>query len=137
MRIYLVAIAGLAISACTASERPARAQEAVVPAGDPVSCIETNRIRNTNVIDDQTIDFHMNNGDILRNTLPNRCPSLGFEKSFAYKTSIARLCNVDIITVLYSGGGVRRGASCGLGEFQPIKKAETKTETGTESSDAP
>jgi hypothetical protein len=32
------------------------------------------------------------------------------------------LCNVDIITV-FSSPPVMRGASCGLGEFQPVTGA--------------
>jgi hypothetical protein len=34
---------------------------------------------------------------------------------------LSRLCSVDIITVLHSGGGGQRGASCGLGAFQPVE----------------
>lgn len=124
MKLFMAAtIAALGLAACNAKE-PADARPAMVPVGEPVACIDTIRIRSTNVIDDQTIDFHMAGGDILRNTLPNRCPSLGFQKSFAYKTSLPRLCSVDIITVIDTAGGVSRGASCGLGQFQPVKKAE-------------
>jgi hypothetical protein len=95
----------------------------LVPAGKPVSCIQSTNIRNTNVRDDKTIDFIVGN-KVYRNTLPNSCPSLGFEKRFLYKTSISQLCSVDIITVLYSGApGLQRGASCGLGQFQPMVKA--------------
>ena len=69
--------------------------------------------------DDQTIDFNMLCGDTYRNTLPNRCPSLGFEERFAYNSTTGQLCSVDVITVLYSDG--QRGAGCGLGSFLPVK----------------
>lgn len=89
----------------------------------PLGCVQISRIRNTIVRDDSTIDFIMNNGDVYRNTLPNSCPSLGFEERFAYKTSISQLCSVDIITVLSTAGtGLMRGASCGLGKFQKMEK---------------
>ena len=72
--------------------------------------------------DDRTIDFYMDGRKVYRNTLPNSCPQLGFEEKFSYSTSLSELCSVDIITVLHSPP-VMRGASCGLGEFQPITGA--------------
>ena len=62
----------------------------------------------------------MNGGRVYRNTLPHGCPSLGFEERFSYSTSLSQLCSTDIITVLRPPG-VARGASCGLGQFQPIE----------------
>lgn len=134
--VVMAGIVGLGLVGCSNQATPARAQQAVVPVGEPQLCVETTRIRSTNVIDDQTIDFHMNNGTVLRNTLPHRCSGLGFQKSFAYSTSIARLCNVDTITVIDSGSRMR-GATCGLGEFVPVKKAEeAPQDTATESPEA-
>ena len=40
--------------------------------GEPKSCVMRSNIRSTKVINDSTIDFKMRNGDIYRNTLPNR-----------------------------------------------------------------
>lgn len=109
---------GLAIMAAT----PLAAKPAPQPVvtGPPVSCINLRNIRSTNVIDDQTIDFHMSGNQVYRNTLPNRCPQLGFERAFSYQTSIPQLCSVDIITVIVQGSGPMRGASCGLGKFSPV-----------------
>ena len=91
--------------------------------GEAKSCINRSSIRSTDVIDDQTIDFRMRNGDIYRNRLPNKCSGLAFEEAFSYKTSTNRLCSVDIIHVLSQTGGQldTRGA-CGLGKFQQIEK---------------
>ncbi|NWK98221.1 hypothetical protein DM806_21650 [Sphingobium lactosutens] len=100
------------------------APDPYVAKGEPADCIPIRSIQSTNVRDDQTIDFIMNGRKIYRNTLPNSCPSLGFEKRFLYKTSLSQLCSVDIITVLWnSGPGLQPGASCGLGKFQPMEKA--------------
>ncbi|MCP5399149.1 MAG: hypothetical protein H6921_07580 [Sphingomonas sp.] len=97
----------------------------LVAVGEPVNCIMPSRIRSTHVRDDQTIDFEMNNGKIYRNTLPYSCPSLGFEERFSYKLSTSQLCSVDIIYVLHNyGGSLSQGAGCGLGQFQPMEKAE-------------
>jgi hypothetical protein len=108
------------------TERRAAEKASRIPDGEPVDCILISQILQTRVLDDQTIDFVMRNGDVFRNTLPNRCPQLGFEEAFGYQTSIPQLCSVDIITVVQTGGGPRRGASCGLGRFQPTKSAEAQ-----------
>ena len=122
--LAMMATASVALAGCAQAERPARGQQTMIPAGEPVDCIMPSQIRNTNVVDDQTIDFIMNDGSIMRNTLPGRCPSLGFERAFSYSTSTSRLCNVDIITVVHQGSRTFRGASCGLGMFVPVKAAE-------------
>ena len=117
-----------AIILSTAGVVTARERNAVpdaTPAGDAISCVSLRSIRSTQVHDDSTIDFHMNDDKIYRNTLPNSCPSLGFEERFLYKTSLSQLCSVDIITVLQSPG-LSQGASCGLGTFQPVKLATTR-----------
>jgi hypothetical protein len=71
---------------------------------------------------DQVIDFEMNNRSILRNTLSGSCPQLGFEERFIYSVSNNQLCSVDTISVLLSNG--TRGATCGLGKFQPVTLAK-------------
>lgn len=94
--------------------------------GKALSCVPLRQIRDTRVYGDQTIDFRMLGGKTYRNKLPYSCPQLGFEERFSYKTSLSQLCSTDIITVLNtSGGGLNRGASCGLGEFQPVEIAKT------------
>jgi hypothetical protein len=91
--------------------------------GKPVNCIPLAGVRESPVRDDWTIDFRVN-GQWYRNTLPNRCNGLGFERTFSYGTSLSQLCNVDIITVLATGGGGGLRGSCGLGEFQPVELAK-------------
>ncbi len=116
--IILAALVGPAVA------RPLKpAEEAKIqPAGPPVNCVFVHDIRETRVRDDSTIDFYMSGGKVYRNRLPNSCPELGFEERFGYETSIDELCNVDIIHVLHSSPPMR-GASCGLGQFQPITGA--------------
>ncbi len=95
------------------------------PAGKPESCIPLRSIRDSKVRNDQVIDFVLNNGKVYRNTLPQSCPQLGFEERFTYTTSLSTLCSVDIITVLYATPTLSRGASCGLGQFQPVTLAKS------------
>ena len=95
------------------------------PTGAAVNCLNLQSIRESRVRSDKIIDFRTNGNKWYRNELPNSCPSLKFEERFSYETSINRLCNVDIITVLQSyGGHLGRGPSCGLGKFQPVELAK-------------
>jgi hypothetical protein len=94
-----------------------RAIPVATPTGPTVSCVSTVGLR-TQVRSDRVIDFTVA-GKTYRNTLPNACPGLGFEQSFTYQLSTSRLCSVDLITVLQEPG-LSRGASCGLGPFQPV-----------------
>src|SRR5690606_23732418 len=94
-------------------------------AGEPVNCLLTRTIRNTRVHDDYTIDFELAAGKVYRNTLPNRCPGLGFEERFSHSSTTGNLCSVDTITLLHSDG--RRGVSCGLGQFVPISYTDSES----------
>jgi hypothetical protein len=91
--------------------------------GEAVSCVNISRIRNTVVHDDYTIDFNLTGGDIYRNTLPYRCPQLGFEERFAYEANVGQLCSIDTIMVI-QGGAVGRGPRCALGKFTPVRYVE-------------
>jgi hypothetical protein len=119
MRFVALGLASLVVAPATAAEPSPQP----VVTGPPVSCINLRNIRGTQVIDDQTIDFHMAGNKVFRNTLPNRCAQLGFQRAFAYQTSVSQLCSVDIITVIVQGGGSMRGATCGLGKFTPMEPA--------------
>jgi hypothetical protein len=125
--MHKFALTVLALGAMTsvAGARDGNAVPDATPVGDAVSCVQLRNIQSTRVHGDSVIDFHMNGGKVYRNTLPNSCPSLGFEERFLYKTSLSQLCSVDIITVLQSPG-LSQGASCGLGKFQPVKLASAK-----------
>lgn len=122
MKKYLIAAVAVTLGLATASAAP-RDRTTVpeaTPDGKPISCVQTSSISSTQVHGDSVIDFHMLGGKVYRNILPNSCPSLGFEERFLYKTSIGELCSVDTITVLQSPG-LSRGATCGLGTFQPVQ----------------
>jgi hypothetical protein len=124
-RIALAAALLTAAAALPADAAPPKAPPAATPDGEPVSCLSTAQIRETRVRDDRTIDFYTSGGKVYRNTLPYSCPELGAREGFGYSTSTGQLCSVDIITVLRQFGGTpQRGASCGLGRFQPVTIAK-------------
>ena len=123
--MHKLIIAALIVTASAATARDRSTPPEATPVGDAVDCVQLRNIRSTRVYGDSTIDFDLGGGRVYRNTLPNSCPSLGFEERFLYKTSLSQLCSVDIITVLQSPG-LSQGASCGLGKFQPIKLAKAR-----------
>jgi hypothetical protein len=106
------------------NERDAQRLAAAQPSGAPINCVNRNRIRTTHVLSDSVIDFELTDGSVLRNTLPQSCSGLGFNEAFSYSTSLSQLCSLEIITVIEQTGGPRRGASCGLGQFQPVSFPE-------------
>ena len=132
MKKLVLGLATLAVATTAGAfgpaERRAKQLADYTPVGEPVSCIDINRIDSTNVVSNSVIDFKMRGGKVYRNTLPASCSGLVFEDRFSYRTSIGRLCNVDTIRVLHSyGGRLEEGVGCGLGKFQPVEKAP-KTE---------
>jgi hypothetical protein len=118
----LAAAFALAAAGCAqgdaSSASAGRTPPAAAEAGPAVNCVQTSLIEDTRVWNDEVIDFRMRNGVTYRNTLPNRCPTLGYQARFAYRTSTGQLCRQDTITVLQSGS--LPGPTCGLGPFQPV-----------------
>ena len=124
--MLLIAAAVAPLAGCTTEPGtpPASRAPAAAAVGEPVNCVSTGSIDNTRVHDDRTIDFVMRDGTVYRNTLPVSCSPLGFEKRFSYRTTSARLCSSDTITVLQSGGV---GApTCSLGQFVPVNLTENQ-----------
>ena len=76
--LALVAAAAL-LAGCAPMSRDSEGRAAAIaaaqPVGDPISCVATPAIADTRVLDDQTIEFRMRNGDIYLNRLPE--PLLG------------------------------------------------------------
>ncbi len=97
----------------------------VIKIGEPINCIEPRNIRNTNVINNQTIEFRMNGGTILRNDLGRKCPGLSKGDPISYTIRGSRLCNVDQFSVLRTTAGrIETRARCGFGKFQEIEKVK-------------
>ncbi len=87
--------------------------------GDTERCFQVTRIRSSRPLDDFHILFRLNNGDRYLSRLNHRCSGLKFEGAYSYSTGIARLCHLEIITVLNTTTGTPRG-SCGLGRFEKV-----------------
>lgn len=85
-------------------------------------CISTRMIRDTTIIDDRNIIFHVNSKKAYHNVLRRQCSGLEREDRFSYHTSSGRLCDLDTIRILYEAGlgGLQEGHACSLGMFVPI-----------------
>ena len=90
-------------------------------------CLTTYRIKGVDVLDDWTLLVETQGRKYYVNHLPHRCPRLGFEQRFSYTLrGLNQLCNTDIITVLHTD--MRPGASCGLGQFEELRKKQGEPE---------
>ena len=87
--------------------------------GKPEMCIDVYRIKETRIIDDQTILFIMYGGKRYLNRLPVECNGLKIGDGFGYETSISKLCMQDSIKALNHGAAL--GNICMLGNFIPFK----------------
>src|SRR5574340_747571 len=68
-------------------------------------CIPLGAIRETKVLGDSSVLFQMAGGDVYLNETPQPCPTLDppQTRSFIYDTSLSKLCNTDVITVIEPG----------------------------------
>jgi len=94
---------------------------------DGRQCISVSRLKDTYVVDDNTVLFFMRGGDIYRNILSYECHGLKRENRFSYSVKFNRLCDTDWISVLqYFGRDLSEGISCGLGQFFAISEEEAE-----------
>ena len=87
--------------------------------GEAEMCVDVYRIKETRIIDNQTILFIMRGGERYLNRLPVKCSGLVIGDGFGYETSITKLCMQDSIKVISPGSAP--GNTCLLGEFIPFK----------------
>ncbi|MFN3233370.1 MAG: DUF6491 family protein [Alphaproteobacteria bacterium] len=90
---------GLALSSYAP---PVLAQdEGAEQASEPlVRCIDVSRIRNSKVVDNQTIILYMRGGPDYKMTLAQRCSGLKMNKSWRHDAGgLGKLCEVDVIEV--------------------------------------
>jgi hypothetical protein len=120
------AAADAAASGGSAAQAAARAEDLD---RSPHDCVVVSNIRQTVVLDDQTILFYMRGGkkDVYRNYLTHECPNLGREGRFAYEVRMNQICNIDLITVIQQfGPQLGPGFTCRLGDFYPMTYEEAE-----------
>lgn len=91
--------------------------------GEKEMCLETVRIKETRILDNQTILFEMRGGNFYLNRLPVASPGLKIAGGFSYSTSIAKLCKQDSIKLVSRGSEPTSTAM--LGDFIQFKEKGT------------
>ncbi len=123
-------LAALTVGATGSAVTPAAAQrgaddEETYLDRTPDDCITLSLVRDTTVLDDNTILFYLRGGDVYVNVLRDTCFGLEAAGRFITKTRSRRLCRVDLVEVLQQfGGSAMPGAFCRLGDFHPITREE-------------
>jgi hypothetical protein len=97
------------------------------PTGETKRCVPLRHLRESRILDAQTIFFRSVGKKAYVNRLPRKCPRLVAEERFSYSTTIGQLCNTEIITVIDSMGSSWGG--CGLGDFE-VWQRKPKVEEG-------
>jgi hypothetical protein len=120
--VYLaLSIGALAAWNLAVAPRSARAIVAIDAAALNPTCIESNRISDTRVVDERTLVVRMNPGpEYMRIDLGNNCSTLDKSTGFSFGTSIPKLCTADTLTVLRSGQG------CIIEKMTPVSADEAK-----------
>lgn len=122
--LFAVVLSVLAVSATAQSpaDQAEKALQNYTRTGERQTCIPLRQIRNTQILDNARILFFTLDGSVYLNELPQPCVSLNPHRAFKYETTLPRLCNTDIITVFQPGPPAMELGSCGLGQFERLKK---------------
>ena len=85
-----------------------KAQDAGAEEADSkkVNCIDLIRIKNSKVVDNQTIILYMRGKPDYQMNLAHRCPGLKMQKTWLHDAkSTSKLCSVDVIRVPVTSTG--------------------------------
>ena len=106
----------------------ARATEGRV-AGDPVDCIDLQRVRSSRIIDDTAIVY--DTGSIVYVNRPRSgAESLDRWDTMVTRTHSSRLCSVDTVRLIDSHSQMMTGIVF-LGEFVPYRRVQAAKPTST------
>jgi len=132
----LFLLAGLGVTgACTMHDTPpaeadrggpeaalSRALAGYEPDGPPVACVQMRELGGNKSAGDAIVFSANVGGRIWVNRPAGGCPDLNMGRALQTRTSQTQLCRGDIATVFDPVGGMTYGG-CGLGDFQPYRRA--------------
>lgn len=101
-------------------KRRKRIMDEYIATGEVKRCVPMRSVRQSVILNDQTIFFESIGRKGYMNRLPIECRGLMREERFAYANSFGSLCRAQIITILDSFG--RTWGSCSLGDFEEYEK---------------
>ena len=117
------AFAGTALAGLTSQAQTPPASGARSDVRESRDCVPARDIRSTRIRSASVIDFHLRNGEVLRNDLGERCGGLDPPDAVTYQRSSPNLCRGDPITVLERPTLIP-GASCPLADFRLLSAEE-------------
>ena len=93
---------------------------------DTPRCINTHRIRDSEVIDEQHVAFRVSRDEYYLVQFKRRCPGLRRGNPLYFETRMNRLCEHDVIRGSYSSGvaSFEPGMPCAIPEFQKVTKEQ-------------
>ena len=121
MKRFIAGIAGLiAMAATTADARiDITYLDRFEQTGEVENCITRNQIKETRILDNETILFHLVGGKWYMNKLPYSCSGLRSENGFVLDSGNApHLCSTDSIRIRFK--------PCGLGQFERIVRKDSE-----------
>lgn len=141
VQVLLFSIVSLALVPVCAQEKSAEdpsAQEALTveeilqrdPSaedyGESPRCIDSNRIRHIDVLDDKHVVFEMPRDQFFLAQFERRCPGLRRNKMVMTEPKGSRLCRLDTIRALeeWGLGNYQPGIPCRIPGFQSVTKEQ-------------
>ena len=123
--VTAICLGGLAFAATSAQARiDITYLDRFERTGEMENCIRNNRIKETKILDNETILFRTVGNTWYLNKLPQSCGGLRIENGFTYSTGGAPLlCSVDVIHT--------RFRPCGLGQFERIVRKPKDADAGS------
>jgi hypothetical protein len=126
MKRFIIMAIGALLFVTLFSFNAAAEKKAVIYLGEKVNCVEVSRIKETRVLDNQTILFEIRGGAFYLNRLPVTCSGLKISGGFSYSTFVDKLCKQDSIKIVEPGSAA--GSTCPLGEFIQFNQKGTLSE---------
>jgi hypothetical protein len=88
-------------------------------------CLRLMAIDDSRILDSQHMLFTTKDKRLYINTFPVECPGMRPGDTYTFRTSLNRLCNQDVITILRPGGHYFiAGVSCGIGMFEEVTQQQ-------------
>jgi hypothetical protein len=94
--------------------------------GEFETCLPSNRINYSRILNKRQILFEMTGGEVYLNE-PNACPGLSTSYALVYTANPNHLCNTTVVRLIEPGSPAPERGGCGLSRFEKLKK-KTVTE---------
>lgn len=112
----------LFVTVAIAAEDEAETPTGYTRTGIFETCIQTQQIRTSRILNRSQILFEMVGGEAWLNE-PKNCPALSKSLALAYDSTTGQLCTMTIVTLVDPGSAVATRGGCGLEKFERLEKS--------------